>query len=185
MMNEKETVKKFLEHGFQITNDTIPLVSKNTDIIIKKLENLKPRPFIVTKKHVEPILSNNKKKIEHKPVKINDFIQYLQSKYEDFRKVILEKNKLENLLSINKISEQSDNFSLIVLVRKINKDSLLVEDLTGEVNIFFNEDISKKINNISLDDVIGIKCEQKNSKIKIKDIINLGLHIDTKSFLNK
>jgi len=184
-MNDHDIIKEFLNHGFQITSDVIPIVSKNPNIIIKELEKLKPRPFIVTKNHIDSILSNNKKRIEHKSIKINDFIQYLQSKYEDFRKVILEKNKLENLLSINKINEQSDNFSLIVLVRKINKDSLLVEDLTGEINVFFNEDISKKINNISLDDVIGIKCEQKNSKIKIKDIINLGLHIDIKSFLNK
>jgi len=184
-MNDHDIIKEFLNHGFQITSDVIPIVSKNPNIIIKELEKLKPRPFIVTKKHIDSILSNNKKRIEHKSIKINDFIQYLQSKYEDFRKIILEKNKLENLLSINKINEQSDNFSLIVLVRKINKDSLLVEDLTGEINVFFNEDISKKINNISLDDVIGIKCEQKNSKIKIKDIINLGLHIDIKSFLNK
>ena len=38
MMKEQEIIKMFLKHGFQITKDTLPLVSENTGNIINKLE---------------------------------------------------------------------------------------------------------------------------------------------------
>lgn len=49
-MKEQEIIKLFLGHGFQITKETLPLVSENTKDIINKLEKLTPRPFIITKK---------------------------------------------------------------------------------------------------------------------------------------
>ena len=60
MMKEQEIIKMFLKHGFQITKDTLPLVSENTGNIINKLEKLKPRPFIITKKHIKLISSPKK-----------------------------------------------------------------------------------------------------------------------------
>jgi len=180
-MKEQEIIKLFLGHGFQITKETLPLVSENTKDIINKLEKLTPRPFIITKKHIGLISSSRQK--EKKPITVDDYMQYLQSNYEKSKEIILEKNKLDSLLSINKIDENTDNFSLIVLIRKKNKNNLLVEDLTGEINISFNENLSEKINNIDIDSIIGIKCKQENFKVEIVNIVCSAPPINFESFI--
>lgn len=92
------------------------MVSENTKDIINKLEKLTPRPFIITKKYIELISSSEQE--GKKTITVDDYIQYLQSNYEKSKKIILEKNKLDSLLSINKIDENTSDFSLIVLIRK-------------------------------------------------------------------
>ncbi len=180
-MKEQKIIKLFLGHGFQITKETLPLVSENTKDIINKLEKLTPRPFIITKKHIELISSSKQK--EKPPITVDDYTQYLQSNYEKSKEIILEKNKLDSLLSINKIGENTGNFSLIVLIRKKNKNNLLVEDLTGEINIFFDKNLSEKINNIDIDSIIGVKCKQENSKVKIVNIVCSTPSINFESFI--
>lgn len=57
-----------------------------------------------------------------------------------------------------------------------------MEDLTGEINIF-DKNLSEKINNIDIDSVIGVKCKQENSKVKIVSIVCSTPPINFESFI--
>ena len=44
------------------------------------------------------------------------------------------------------------NFSLIVLVRETGMNSLIVEDMTGEITAFFDENMKKKLGDVHNDE---------------------------------
>ncbi len=129
-MDEKKIVKLFLENGFQISANTLSLVKENPIEIINKLKKTKPRPFIVTKNHIEKIMGKSKQKkktkikiikefhILKKPVRVEDYTKHFLSRYEKIRNIISKNTILERLISINKITPKTENFSIIGLVRE-------------------------------------------------------------------
>jgi len=61
-MDDQEIVKLFLTHGFQLSQDTLPLIKNKPEEILSEVENLKPRPFIITKSNVEKIIESREEK---------------------------------------------------------------------------------------------------------------------------
>lgn len=174
-MNNEELIKLFIKSGYQLSANALPLVSVDPKEIIKKLNKLRPRPFIVTEEHVKKILQSRevevkvlkKYQIEKKPIKIENYINYFISRYEKMKNLVLENTKLEKLISINKITEKTSDFSIIGIVREKTNNSLIVEDPTGEVELFLNNLVKHNIHEIGLDDIIGLTCKRVSGKYHI------------------
>jgi len=181
-MGEEEVVRLFLKNGYQLSKAALPLVLSNPEQIISKLKKLKPRPFIITEKHVKKILKETKKPIPKvemfkecrqlkTPIKIDDYVKHFLTRYEKIKKFLSKRMNPEKLISINKITPQTITFSIIGIVREKGRGNLLIEDPTGEMNIFFDENIKEKFKDIFLDDVIGIKCKKIKDKHYAKNVV--------------
>lgn len=182
-MEEKEIVKLFLSHGFQLSQNTIPLIEKNPEKILSEIEKLNPRPFIVTKDHLNRFVDKKEEErtpqikflkkffFEKKELKTEDYIEHFTKIYEELKDILLKKPKLTKLISINKITDETKEFSLISSVRDKGMNNLLVEDVTGETHVFFDEGTKKEFDYIELDDVLGFICKKEDEKIYIKNII--------------
>ena len=78
---------------------------------------------------------------------VNDYVKELSLRYEKIKSLLLKQITPKKLVSINKIAPRTITFSIIGLVRKKNDESILVEDPTGEMSLYFNEDIKKEVKN--------------------------------------
>ena len=183
--SEEEVVRLFLKNGYQISKRALPLISFNPEEIISYLQKLKPMPFLITEKHVKKILGErvkSKPKIEKleelipfkKPIKIEDYVKHLHSRYEKTRAILSKHMDKEKLISINKISQQII-FSIIGIVREKGDSNLLMEDISGEVHVYFDEPLKKRLEEICLDDVIGIRCKKIRDKIFARNVIFLSV----------
>ncbi len=54
-MEQEEIVKLFIGHGFQLSHNVLPIIEKDPEKFLSDVEKIEPRPFIVTKKHLEKI----------------------------------------------------------------------------------------------------------------------------------
>jgi len=131
----------------------------------------------VKKKKPPKIILLKKFKFEKKELQVEDYVKHSIENYEKLKEILLKNTKLLKLISVNKITNNTKEFSLIVSVRDKGRNSLLVEDATGEEHVFFDEKIKNKFDSIELDDIIGVLCERKKEKIFIKDVIYPGISI--------
>jgi DNA polymerase II small subunit/DNA polymerase delta subunit B len=180
-MNEEEVVKLFLKNGFQISKNALPLILENPEQILSELKKIKPRPFIISEQHVKNIQKPVKikpaeikiikeYKQEQKPLSVKDYVDHFLSRYEELKKIISKKMETERLISINKIATQTMMCSIIGIVREKNKSNILVEDPTGEVYVFFDDSLKEKLDEISLDDVIGVTIKKIKDKYYAKTL---------------
>ncbi len=113
-----------------------------------------------------------------KPV-VNDFVNYFKNRLYEMKEYLQVHSNLKNPVSINKISSDRGNFSLIGIVfdKRItkNKNILLeLEDLTGTIKVLINQnkpEVYKKGEEISLDSVIGVNCSGSREIVFANDII--------------
>src|SRR3989304_4139895 len=121
-MDEKEVVRLFLDRGFQLSNEALPLVLEDSEFILHNLDLLKPRPFLITVSHVEKIFKKQEipsiKTINEltpikKPVTTDDYFKDLLSVFESIKSVLITNKSLDKLISINKITEKTNEFSAI------------------------------------------------------------------------
>jgi len=179
--SEEELVRLFLRNGYQISKSALPLVLSSPEEIISGVEKLKPRPFIITEKHVKKILGERKKPNPQikilkeyiplkKPMKIKDYVKHLHSRYDKIRVMLSKRMDKEKLISINKISQQK-TFSIIGIVRERGGSNLLLEDPSGEVHVYFDGLMKKTLEKTCLDDVIGVRCKKIKDKIFARNAI--------------
>lgn len=110
---------------------------------------------------------------------VGDFVKHFRNRFLVFKNFLQERANLRNLISINKISGQKQNVSIIGIVFNKrwtkNKNLLLeVEDLTGRINLLVNaskEDILKKAKGILLDEVVGFRCTGTHEILFVNDIV--------------
>lgn len=106
-----------------------------------------------------PILASQK-------LTVKDFVKHFRNRYVFLKNILQKKSELENLTSIDKISGNNRNFSIIGIVSNKsvtkNKNMILeIEDLTGKTKMLINqtrEEVFEKAKEILLDDIIGFKC---------------------------
>ena len=99
-----------------------------------------------------------------KKVVVGDFVKYFRLRYEEI-KDILQQRDLENLASIRKISDQRENYTIIVAVlnKRITKNKNLileVEDMTGTARVLINknrEDVFETAKDLLSDDIVAIQ----------------------------
>jgi DNA polymerase II small subunit/DNA polymerase delta subunit B len=158
------------------------LVVENPEQILSELKRMKPRPFIISEQHIRSIQKPVKikpaeiklikeYKQEKRPVSIKDYVDHFLSRYEELKKIISKKMGAEKLISINKIATQTMMFSVIGVVREKSRNNILVEDPTGEVYVFFEDNLKEKLEEIVLDDVIGLNVKKIKDKYYAKNVV--------------
>ncbi|MEM7818820.1 MAG: hypothetical protein QW403_01585 [Candidatus Aenigmatarchaeota archaeon] len=180
-MERQQIIKEFLKNGFQLNPQALDylLEKKNINFYLEELKKSN-YPLIVTLdvlKEIEKkltyyseILKTPKK--EDKILSVSDYTNFLSTKYEEIKKFLVKHLDLVNLISINKISPKSRKFSLIVMVKEKNENEkyLVVEDLTGEQTVYF-ENLSEDFNFILEDEVLGLVCEREGERIYVKKVV--------------
>ena len=113
-----------------------------------------------------------------KKLSVKDFVSNFRNRFNFLKGVLMDRSMLDNLVSINRISSQS-NCSLIALVynKRITKNGnvmLEIEDLTGRTIAIINKDrkdVFEKSKEILLDEVIGIKCSGNEEIVFVNDLV--------------
>lgn len=116
--------------------------------------------------------------IENRKIVVEDFVRYFRDRYNTI-KLFLQEHDLRNLTSINKLSSQRQNISIIGLVynkhHTKNKNLLLeIEDPTGKITVLVSkekEELFEKAKQIVLDEVIAINCSGSRDIVFANDII--------------
>lgn len=177
-MDRREIIKKFLASGCQLDFASLEFFFKNQDKIdqfFQKREN-KQLPKIITLNFLQSFLKEPNIEIlktfscEKRRISIQDAVRYFAANYEKLKSMLIGSQDLINLISINKISNQTKNFSLIGMVREKDEESnsITIEDTTGDLEIFI--DGADAFHEIVIDDVLGAVCT-KNDKIFAERII--------------
>ncbi|MEK6909077.1 MAG: metallophosphoesterase [Nanoarchaeota archaeon] len=107
-----------------------------------------------------------------KKIEVSDFVGHFRARYKEIQNILLRRNNLDNLISINKISNTRQQFTIIGMVseKRItkNKNLLVVfEDLTGKTNVVFKLGGTsfKDANELQLDEVVAVRCTGNNELI--------------------
>jgi DNA polymerase II small subunit/DNA polymerase delta subunit B len=178
-MEKKELIDIFLKKGLMVDLDTLEYFSKNpeqVEIFLKEIEKKKV-PAIIKMDFVKSIVKPKEIKIEEikkkifekKIISIDDISKILIERYERIKSFFSYRMDIVNLISINKISEKTKKFSLIVMIKEIDKKNkaITVEDLTGETLVFSQD---KFLDLMVQDEVVGLVCE-KNDRIEVLNVL--------------
>jgi DNA polymerase II small subunit len=98
-------------------------------------------------------------------LEVKNFVVHFRNRFLRMKEFLQEHPKLENIISINKISGNRQGFSIIGIVsdKRITKNKNMIlelEDLTGRIRVMVNRDkkeIYEIAEEISLDSVIGVR----------------------------
>ena len=128
-----------------------------------------------------PVLASQK-------LTVKDFIKHFRNRYNFMKNILQNKPELENLISIDKISGNNRNFSIIGIVSNKsitkNKNLLLeVEDLTGKIKLLINhnrEEVFEKAKEILLDDVVGFRVSGTSEILFCNDLVYPDLVLSEK-----
>lgn len=152
---------------------------ESLDIIRKTLESLST----IEKKEINEEVGKAKVLkswvVPSGKITVEDFTKYFQNRFIDLKGILQERNDLENLTTLNKISSQKQSITIIGLVssKRVTKNKnviLELEDLTGRVSVLVSaskEELLKKVKNVVLDEVIAIKCSGNSEILFANDII--------------
>jgi len=111
---------------------------------------------------------------------VSDFVKHFRNRYTEIKQILQERSELQNLTSLDRITGQKQNLSVIVLVssKRItkNKNLLLeIEDLTGRGLALINHnkpELFEKAKDLVMDEVIGFKCGGSRDMLFVNDIIH-------------
>jgi len=117
--------------------------------------------------------TSNEKKLD-----VSDFVNHFRARYQHLQRILMNRQGLNNLTSINKISGNRQSITIIGIVtekRITNNKNLIIkfEDLTGEISALskFGTESFLKASELQLDDVVAIKASGNNEILFIYDII--------------
>ncbi len=110
---------------------------------------------------------------------VEDFISYFRGRYNEMKGFLQVHPALDNLVSINKISNSRQGVSIIGMVydKRVTKNKNIifeVEDMTGRIKVLVNgnkEELMEKADDVSLDAVVGFKCSGSKEMLFANDII--------------
>ncbi len=165
-MNRSAIVRLFLEHGTQVDQSALTVLENNPEIINSILtENVGKLPSVITIQFLESFQSIKQNTPEK--ISVDQLAQVLSYRYEFLRNLLLDREELVNLTSINKISGKIKQFSIIGIVSEIN-GYITVEDSTGHTTFKINKTISK---HLVEDEVVGLVCENIGEGTEVKEIV--------------
>jgi len=115
----------------------------------------------------------------NKKLEVADFVGSFRSRYQQIQRILMNRPELQqNLVSINKISNNRQGLSIIGIVteKRVTKNKNIIirfEDLTGEISGVVrldNEAAFKKAEELQLDDIVGIKASGNRDLLFVFDI---------------
>jgi DNA polymerase II small subunit len=116
--------------------------------------------------------NNTDKKIE-----VADFVSHFRARYHQMQKILMQRQGLTNLTSINKISNNRQNLTIIGIVseKRVTKNKNLIikfEDLTGEISgiVRVESECFSKAEELQLDDIVAVKASGNNEILYVHDI---------------
>lgn len=195
--NLSEEKKHEVEHILEDIKKT------ENKIILEKENGNSENPVLILKNYKEI----NKKR------EVQDFTYYFRIRYEELKKILLNRIELQNSISINRLKSNSGRqaVSLIGIVLskiKTKNGNILInlEDPTGTTKILINKNRKELINlaeDIVLDEVIGIKgilnenfvfvdnvflpditeIKQKKADDEVYAVFTSDIHMGLKNFL--
>ncbi len=159
----------------------------NKEEINKKLNLFggKTNSFRLERENPRPIERGPKVKVVSSPqtpskkLEVKDFVIHFRKRYEFYKGVLEGSSLLENLVSINKISNDKQKFSVIGIVTEKrvtkNKNIILdIEDLTGKMKVLISaskENLVEEADDIVLDSVIGFKGMGNNEILFVNELV--------------
>lgn len=182
-MEQQEIVKLFLNKGLQLDSSSLDFFSQEPNkinLFLEEIEKTPEKPSTVSLNLVKSVLKEKPKMEilktfpqEQKKVTTEKAIQFFIDRYEKIKKILNGRMDLVNLVSINKISPKSKKFSVIAMVKEKISDtsSIVVEDLTGELVVKFQEKVSDTLKEIVLDEVVGLVCESGSEGIEVSNVV--------------
>jgi len=204
---ELEKSKVFLEKG------------KNQQVYSKFIkyiaEEEKEKPKIKTPSNTSQVKVISSYKEESKKRDVQDFVSYFNTRYKTLEKLLRNRQELQNIMSINRISNKTnrETVSLIGMVKeksytKNGNLMFVLEDTTGCIKTLVNKTKPELFNttkDIVLDEVIGVIGangqnivfanniiwpdvpikELKKSPDEVYAIFLSDLHVGSKQFLPK
>jgi len=207
--NQKRLEKLKIKLGLQIEISK-EISSENTSEkrFIEQQSEKEPAEIFYTDVRVLSKTESFKKKIE-----IEDFVKNLRNRFYELKNILQEHQELDNLVSINKLSQQRQRVSIIGIIsdKRITKNRNIlfeIEDLTGKIRVLISQnkpELYKQAEEITLDSVIGfngfgdreiffvnkivfpdtVVLEKKHSPIEEYALFIGDLHYGSKLFLEK
>ncbi|MEM3393829.1 MAG: hypothetical protein QXY79_02170, partial [Candidatus Methanomethylicia archaeon] len=125
-MEKEKIVNIFLKKGLMLDFESLDYFSKNPEQIETFLEKIKEKevPLIIKLESIKNLLEEikireiKKKVLDKKIFSIDDISRVLLDRYERIKSFFSYRMDVINLVSINKITEKTKKFSLIVMIRE-------------------------------------------------------------------
>lgn len=123
-----------------------------------------------------------------KKLEVSDFVGHFRARYQQIQRILMGRPDLNNLISINKISNDRQNISLIGIVtekRSTKNRNLMItfEDLTGEIKAVVRADkkeVYDKAEELQMDDVVGVKASGNRDMLFVHDIVYPDAYVPEK-----
>jgi DNA polymerase II small subunit len=183
IFSELEDEKRNLVEKFFVNVSISVEVKKETSLETK--EEVRETPVLAEKRNNIKIISSPI--IVSQKLAVKDFVRHFRNRYNFLKRILQQKNELENLTSIDKITGNK-TFSIIAVVTDKtttkNKNIILeVEDLTGKTKLLISqnkEEIFEKAKEILLDDVIGFNVSGTRDFLFVNDFHYPDIHLEGK-----
>jgi len=167
-----EFVKK---NNLQKAGNVVSLSEEMFNNFVYK-SNINLNNEIITKVEViDPYVDKPKKR------EVKDFVLYMKARYHALKTILLQRNELSTAVSISKVHSKKpkEAVAIIGLIYKIDKTKngnyiLEMEDPTGMIKVIItqkNEDLIEIMNELVLDEVVGIVGTVAENAIFVKEII--------------
>ncbi|MDO8460340.1 MAG: metallophosphoesterase [Nanoarchaeota archaeon] len=130
----------------------------------------------------------------YKKIQVEDFVGHFRARFHQLQKILMQRPEMQqNLLSISKISSQRSSLGIIGIVKdkRVTKNKNLIitfEDLTGEISAlvkFDNKEIFEKVEELQLDDIVGVRASGNRDLLFIYDIFFPESFLHSKSFFDE
>lgn len=177
--NLQETVKYFLDKGYQLDKGVLNFLQTNpeeTERLAKFIDKTQPETTTISQNELNTFLGNTQSQPEiirapevaNSTQTVDAILDHLRIRYDYIKNLLVKRLELTNPTSINKIGN-SKQFSIIGLIREIDYDNktITVDDKTGSTTLVFSNLTIPLYN----DEVVGFVCSQENSRIEIRNLV--------------
>jgi DNA polymerase II small subunit/DNA polymerase delta subunit B len=177
-MEKEEIVNLLLERGMSIDPkglDYFYQKPEQIDSFFEKIEKMEEKPTTISFELIKDLLETLPAEIEvvkpsvpsKKIILVDDISRMLVERYEKIQKYFSTRIDLVNPISINKITQKTKRFSLVVMVKEKDEKNkmLVVEDLTGETSVHVSNNTAFDL--IVSDEVFGLLCEKNDDTIEV------------------
>ncbi len=175
-MEKSDILKYFLKAGVQVSAEALDVLYTDL-IILERIKQLQKKdlPLVITKDFINKLSTGVvkvvKKGRQNLNISVEDFVSYNNFKYNFIKQLI--SSRLENLISINKISPKLDSFSLIAVVNEVAPHIITLEDNTGTQEFKIGTELSRYL--VS-GEIVGVSCGQKEG-LEVNQVVHPGVEI--------
>ena len=174
-MDRSDIVRAFLTAGHQLGADALRFFEANPEKV-KEFLNLsagRQEKSTVTMETVNNTLSGISPRVrvlksfsaKQRQTSVDEVSNQLARRYQRTMEILEKKPELVNLISINRVSQQTKRFSMIAMVKEISRGdrSLVVEDPTGTTSVYIGDEAVGDFSYLLEDEVIGVVCDNEES----------------------